>query len=270
MESLRSVGLPAEDNSRVTPPPLSRESSMVSAAHLDASSQGSSSHRVDDNVRSRDAPHPSVVRGRPFPPRIPELRNETGSHLNDSRDVSSSPVHRRRTVDTYSARRLHDTRRDHYLAQPPPTAEDPVHSSNRTEKGPQMHPERAMLLQHVLPPRPQVEPLSHPGRPPRRDKGDGRAESARGDRLRLSTSPQSDRHRSEVDHPSAPSGGSLLDRLTVGGGDRSFYERVQVPTKRDRGEMISGDSALDNDGDGPDGQKRARRRGTKFRKSKFT
>lgn len=267
-ESPRSFDHPPDDASRATPPPTSRESSILRIERPDT--QGGLSRHADtgahvyvpDKVRS-----PTTFTRSP-PPHMPEQLDEGGGRINQKRDVPAPTLaHRRRTMDTYVPERtkeFQDAQGDHYVVQPLPTM-NTTRFGDRAERGPVMHPERALLLHHGLPPRPQVDvPRSHSGRPPRRDKADSQTESSRGGR-RLQPPLQLPGRPSEVTNVSPGRGGSLLDRLAPGGGERSTI----VPTKRDR-EMMSGGTLIDHDGDGSDNQKRARRRSMKSRKSKFS
>lgn len=69
-------------------------------------------------------------------------------------------------------------------------------------------------------------------------------------------------------------GASLLDRLTLDEGScvnsPSLRDRVQLPSKRDREEMLAGDLSFDTEGDEYDASKRVRRRGgIKVRKGRY-
>ncbi|KAI6021695.1 hypothetical protein BKA83DRAFT_7750 [Pisolithus microcarpus] len=267
-ESPRSFGYPHEDVSRATPPPTSRESSILHTdrsdarlAHVDdltSTYHGASSHHADTKVHSPVHDKVDKVRSptRPIPPHIPEQLEGGGGRVNQKCDAPTPPpLHRGGALDmdTYvpeSTKEFQDAQGDHHIVQPLPA---PDRSRDRSERGPVMHPERAMLLHHGLPPKPQVDtPRSHSGRP-----------APPGGRRPQPPSPLRGRP-SEVANVSAGRGGSLLDRLAPDGGERPTI----VPTKRDR-EMMSGAVLMDHDGDGPDHQKRVRRRGMKSRRSKF-
>lgn len=279
-ESPQSFGYHPENVSRATPPPTSRESSILRMdrsdgrlAHVDDLSSnyyGASSQHADTNAHSpvHDKAGKARSPSRPVPPHMSEPLGGGGGRIYQKSDATAPPpLHGRRTLDmdTYvpeSTKEFQDAQGDHYIVQPLPA---PDRSRDRAERGPVMHPERAMLLHHGLPPKPQVDtPRSHSGRPPRRDKVDAQIESFRGGRRPQPPSPLLGRP-SEAANVYASRGGSLLDRLAPDDGERLTI----VPTKRDR-EMMSGAVLMDHDGDGADNQKRARRRGMKSRKSKFT
>lgn len=192
--------------------------------------------------------------------------HEAESFSTEKRDVPShSSIQRRRTMDAHipvSTKELRDTEGGYHMV--PPVIQDTNSPDDHTEMKPHMHPERAMLLQHGLPPRPQVDfPPPHPGRASRRDRPE------KGGRRLPSPSLSPERPHPVVNYTSPGRGGSLLDRLAPDGGEKmpTFRDRVQVPTKRDREEMW-GDSPMEQDYDGPDGQKRVRKRSTKLRRSK--
>lgn len=149
-----------------------------------------------------------------------------------------------------------------------------------------MHPERALMLQaNGLPPRPpSVFGPATSARGSKRDRRDDRdhdrAEPLRGNsggRYR-SASPGSERRRYPEDDRLMGHGGrggaSLLDRLTLHEASHvsspSLRDRVELPSKRDREEMLSADLSLDTDGDDYDGSRRVRRRGgTRVRKGRL-
>lgn len=199
--------------------------------------------------RRSDQGYAPPTHARPLPPRAQD-RDEVDSRSGRTRDAPPHlPIQRRRTMDA-----------------PPPVVPDANSPDDRTETRPLMHPERAMLLQHGLPPRPQVDlPPSHSVRTSRRDRHE------RGGRRFPSTSLSPERHHPVGNRASSGHGGSLLDRLAPDDGEKAstFRDRLQVPTKRDRDEMMSGDSPIDQGYDGPDGQKRVRKRSIKSRRPKL-
>ena len=171
---------------------------------------------------------------------------------------------------------------DHHIVQPPA----PPIVQDESRAPPPMHPERALMLQaNGLPPRPPS--TVGRGRPfklrrERRDDRDHeRAEPLRGNstgRYR-SASPGNEQHpypdEDRVGYTGGGGGGaSLLDRLSLDDGNRinspSLRDRVQLPSKRDRGEMLGGEVVFDPEGEDYDTSKRMRRRGgPKLRKGRF-
>lgn len=216
----------------------------------------------------------------------------------------SSPTPRKRTMDTYpseppsaprdsrdvynperSRATIRDSDADHLVARPPPP---PVVRDEDRDRAPPppMHPERALLIQaNGLPPRPpSVLGRAVSARGSKRDRRDDRdydrAEPLRGNSRGhyRSASPSNERRRyPEDDRPVGHGGGggaSLLDRLSLDEGSHinspSLRDRVQLPSKRDREEMLSGELSLDTEGDDYDGSRRIRRRGgTKVRKGRL-
>lgn len=222
-----------------------------------------------------------------------------------ARPRPSSPVPRKRTMDTHSTEpppaprdsrdvyspersrtKFRDSEAEHYVARPPPPLVVRDEDRDRDRAPPPMHPERALMLQaNGLPPRPpSVLGRATSARGPKRDRRDDRdydrAEPLRGNSKGhyRSASPGSERRRYPEDERSVVRGGgggaSLLDRLSLDEGSRvnspSLRDRVQLPFKRDREEMFSGDPPLDTEGDDYDGSRRVRRRGgTKVRKGRL-
>jgi hypothetical protein len=171
---------------------------------------------------------------------------------------------------------LRGSEADHHVARPPPPPV--VQDEDRDRAPPPMHPERAFMLQvNGLPPRPPSalgRAISAKGfkRDRRDDRDHDRAEPLRGNsRGRYgSASPGGERRRYPEDDREVGYGGgggtSLLDRLTLDEGScvnsPSLRDRVQLPSKRGREEMLAGDFTFDMEGDDYDGSKRvARRRG---------
>lgn len=278
-ESPRSAFCPPEDCSRATPPPPSRESSMPSVMHHDRSPHDHFPRhpsRSDDllpphqrSSRRSDHGYAPLTHTRPLPPHAQD-RDEAENHSGRKRDAPPHlPIQRRRTMDTYvldSTEVFDGTKGNHPVARPPPVIQDANSPNDRMEMRPLMHPERAMLLQHGLPPRPQVDlPPSHSVRTSRRDRHE------RGGQRFPSTSLSPEGRHPVGNHASSGHGGSLLDRLAPDGGEKgsTFRDHLQVPTKRDRDEMMSGDSPIDQVYDGPDGQRRVRKRSTKSRRPKL-
>ena len=238
--------------------------------------------------------------------RSPGPHDARGNDVNaevPARPRPSSPPPRKRTMDTHPSepasrvnRDVHSPQRprknfrdsevDHHVARPP--APPAVQDEGRDRAPPPMHPERALMLQaNGLPPRPSSAlGRARSVKVPKRDRRDDhdRAEPLRGDsrgRYR-SASPASERRRYPEDDRLAGYGGgggggggaSLLDRLSLDDGSRvnspSLRDRVQLPSKRDREEMLAGDLSLDTEGDEYDGTKRVRRRGgAKVRKGRL-
>jgi hypothetical protein len=209
------------------------------------------------------------------------------------RQRPATPTHKRRTMDSYVPDPLppardtyvpeppresfQDTRGDHYVPQPAPMTQD-----EERERAPAMHPERALMLQpNGLPPRPpSILGRARSGKGARREKRDDRerAEGFGGNGV-AQFSPASPGGGERRRYPKAEggtvgqgSGASLLDRLTLDEGvvnaSPSLRDRVQLPSKRDREDMLAGDVSMNQEVDEHDGSKRPRRRGTKSRKAR--
>lgn len=226
----------------------------------------------------------------------PGAHDARGNEVNvetPARPRPSSPPPRKRTLDTYPSeppptprdnRDVHNPERPRMNFRdseinyhvPRPSAL-PVVQDERDRAPPAMHPERALMLQvNGLPPRPpsalgRGRPVRGPRRDRRDDRDHDRAEPLRGNNRGCyhSASPGNERGRyPEEDRlPGYGSGGgaSLLDRLSLDDGSHvnspSLRDRVQLPFKRDREDMLGGDLYLDAEGDDYDGAKRVRRRG---------
>ncbi|KAI9568001.1 hypothetical protein HD554DRAFT_2102056 [Boletus coccyginus] len=217
-----------------------------------------------------------------------------------ARPRSPSPGPRKRIMETYPLdpppaprdnraaygprTNFRDLEADHHAIRPLPLPI--VQDEERDRAPPPMHPERALMLQaNGLPPRPpSVLVRARSGRGFKRDRRDDhdqdRAEPLRGNsRGRHGpASPGGERRRyPEDDRPVGYGGGggaSLLDRLSLDEGScvnsPSLRDRVQLPSKRDREEMLTGDLSFDTEGDEYDGSKRMRRRGgIKVRKGRY-
>ncbi|KAH7882327.1 hypothetical protein F5I97DRAFT_347171 [Phlebopus sp. FC_14] len=306
--SIRSDAYFAEEASRATPPPLSRESSAVSIrdavgisrhsgqltrrpnsppANRESLHHMSMQRRVGDEDTRRthhDRVYSAVNRPRP----LPALSRSANYHNNMEVDaprqwqntphLSSAP--RRHTMETYVPERsqddFQDPRGDQFVTQPEPMVQDIVRPETRT---PSVHPDRARMLQNGLPPRPPTDlGRSRSGRGQRREKNENENRDVTfgpGDRRFEPSLPAGGQRHPEADvrpQPPANRGGSLLDRLTMEGDGpskpSSLRDRVQLPSKRDREEMQSSDLAMEQDVEDQDGIKRARRRGAKARKGR--
>ncbi|KAG9311862.1 hypothetical protein JVU11DRAFT_8114 [Chiua virens] len=295
-----------EGSSRASPPPPSRESSMVSfkdavvppsrPTHLPPRPESPPrGHRYRSGDTTK--PHRSTVRS-------PDISDSRGNELNIERPVhhsppsSSSPISRKRAMDIYpsepppaprdnrvvhspelSRSNFRDSQIGHPVIRAPAPAPPVVQDEGRAP--PPMHPERALMLQvNGLPPRPpSVIGRVRSGRGSKRTRDDRdheRAEPLRGNsRGRYSSvSPADDRRRYPEDDRLGHGGGSgpgasLLDRLTLDDGhvnSPSLRDRVQLPSKRDREEI---EVSLDMEGEDYDGLKRRRRGGPKGRKGRL-
>lgn len=204
----------------------------------------------DGHGPPRDRVYSSANRPHQAFHRYPAHRDDAGYHYQQKRDPSSYPQHDMgRAVDNYPPWPAREPQ-----ARPSRYAEQQLDStSDRAQKGPLMHPERAMLLQHQLPPKPQVDiPFSHSRSGP----------PSAVDRRFRSASPPTEGRRFE-DHvysAGGSRGGSLLDRLTLGHEDQDSLRGL--PVKRNRQEMVGGDLPFDSDDD------RARKRSLKLRRPK--
>ncbi|KAF9226231.1 hypothetical protein BS17DRAFT_535033 [Gyrodon lividus] len=295
LESLRCDPLP-ENSSRATPPPLSRESSMTSICgaagqsglptHLpprpqspprgyryrtEDDSQGQHCNRVQSSVdysrRRDDADMEPPPRQRPA--------TQTPKRRTMDSYVPEPPPPSRDTYITEPLRAsFQDTRGDHYIAQPAPMTQD--EELGRAPSA--MHPERALMLQpNGLPPRPSSA-LGRAGRGSKRERREDRERAetlwGNGSRRFASASPGGGEKRryprTEGGAVAQGGGASLLDRLTLDDGglhkSPSLRDRVQLPSKRDREEMLAGDVSMNQDVD--EGSKRLRRRGMKSRKGR--
>lgn len=228
----------------------------------------------------------------------PVAHNSRGNEVNaepPARPMPFSPAPQKRAAETepppaprdnratyspeHSRTNFRGAEADHHVARPPPPP-PVVHiqDEDHDRAPPPMHPERALMLQaNGLPPRPPPSILG-PARPARgfkRDRRDDRdherAEPLRGNSRggHDSVSPADERRRyPEDDRPvgySSGGGASLLDRLTLDDSSHvhspSLRERVQLPSKRDREEMLAGELTFEPDIEEYDGSKRVRRRG---------
>ncbi|KAH0834701.1 hypothetical protein J3R83DRAFT_10232 [Lanmaoa asiatica] len=295
-ESLPSSQVP-EGSSRATPPPISRESSMASfkdvavlpdrPSHLPPrppSPPRGYRYRSGDTDKPHHRPNA----------RSPVGHDSRGNEANAealAHPRPSSPAPWKRTMDAYpsepppaprdnrdvysqerSGKNFRDSEANHHVARPPPP---PVAQDEDCDRAPPpMHPERALMLQaNGLPPRPpSVLGRARSARGPKRDKRDDRdhdrAEPLRGNSRGPydSTSPGGNQRRYPEDDRvighGGGGGGSLLDRLTLDDGNpvnsSSLRDRVELPSKRDREEMLIGDFSFDTEGDDT---RRVRRRG---------
>ncbi|KAF8122853.1 hypothetical protein EV363DRAFT_1358466 [Boletus edulis] len=291
-----------EGSSLATPPPPSRESSMVSVkdvaippdrpAHLPPRpASPSRGHRLRSGDTNKPLHPPNA--------RSPQSRSNEVNPEAPARPGPPSPLSRKRAVDTYPSEpplapwdnraayspdrirpNLRDSEADHHVTRPLPTV---LQNEDRERAPPPMHPERAFMLQaNGLPPRPpSVLGRTRSGRGGfKRDRGDdhehNRAEPLRGNSRGRYGSVSPERRRYPEDDRCVGYGGgagaSLLDRLTLDEGGHnnlpSLRDRVQLPSKRDREDMLAGDLIFDAEGNDYDASKRVRRRGIKVRKGR--
>ena len=240
------------------------------------------------NARSpvaRDSRSDEVKAEEPVRPRLPSPAPRKRAMDAYPSEPPPAPRDNRATHNPGRSRpNIRDSEADHHTARPlpPPVVKD----EDRDRAPPPMHPERALMLQaNGLPPRPpSALGLAISGRGFKRDRRDDRdhdrAEPLRGNSKGCygSASPGGERRRYPEDDRAVGYGGgggaSLLDRLTLDEGTRvnspSLRDRVQLPSKRDREEMLAGDFSFDTDGDDYDGSKRVARRrgGIKLRKGR--
>ncbi|KIJ63057.1 hypothetical protein HYDPIDRAFT_29748 [Hydnomerulius pinastri MD-312] len=297
-DSLRSAPYP-DDTTRATPPPLSRDSSMTSIRDaIGQPSRGSHLPRRPEtpprvlHYRS-EGEDQRRYRERPLSPVDHTSRRRDDLDLDPpARQRQNTPpppsTHRRRGMDRYipespptrdtyipepSRESFQDARGDHYVAQSTPVVQEDDRDRNAA---PPMHPERAMMLQaNGLPPRPPSDlGRTRSGRGSRRERREERP-GINGSRRFGSSSPSGERRRYPEDGETPNRGGggaSLLDRLTLDGGgpikSHSLADRVQLPVKRDREEMMTGDVSMEQDVEDYEGLKRPKRRGAKSRKGR--